>query len=79
MSFPIGRVRWTPLPGERAHVVVEDVNGVPIMCGSITLEWIKWVPGRGSSADMSLCRIEDCDHAGTHRNPRSVWTGELSP
>lgn len=79
MSYPRGQLRWYPLPGGRAHVVFEDFTGVPIYCGSIPHEWLTNVTEKAHGASVTMGRVSDCDHGGTHRNPRNVWTGELVP
>lgn len=68
---------WSPLPGNRAHLVLSSACGMPLACGAIAVEWLLRATDTGR-AMSPLMAIRWCDHAGTHRAPRSVWTGEPS-
>jgi hypothetical protein len=76
MALPTGTLAWDPLPGGRAHVVLFTNDGAPEWCGAIPHEWLTNVTDKSHTARVSMCAVGDCDHAGTHRAPRSVWTGE---
>ena len=79
MSYPHGQLVWRPLPGNRAHVVFENSHTGPVWCGSIPHEWLTNVTGQGHEAAITMVDVGQCDHAGTLREPRSVWTGEPTP
>lgn len=69
MSYPYWRLTWKRLGtgvNPSAHVVLRDLDGMPIGCGRIPLEWLTSVPIEGSEADIVMCRVHECDHGPNH-------------
>lgn len=73
MSLPIGRIEYT-VAGSRVHIVVTNLDGLPIACAGAARVW-PYADADAAISSVVLCAVGDCDHGGTYREPRSVWTG----
>jgi hypothetical protein len=60
---------------DRVHIVLSTSEGVPIACGAGPEALLA---ERGHRF-VSLGNALGCDHGGTHRDPKSLWSRGREP